>query len=61
MLEQIVVPLDGSKTAEMVLPYITEIASLGTEAILSNPSIEPAVNTHDGKLHNLVRLKAQEE
>ena len=43
------------------MPYITEIASLGTEAILSNPSIEPAVNTHGGKPHNLVRLKAQEE
>ncbi|MBI3153363.1 MAG: alanine dehydrogenase [Chloroflexi bacterium] len=42
------------------MPYITEIAALGTDAILSNPSIEPAVNTHDGKLHNLVRLRAQE-
>jgi len=35
MLEQIVVPLDGSKTAEMVLPYITGIASrCGSEVIL---------------------------
>jgi nucleotide-binding universal stress UspA family protein len=35
MLEQIVVPLDGSTTAEMVLPYVTEIASrCGSEVIL---------------------------
>jgi len=43
------------------MPYITEIAALGTDAILSNPSIEAAVNTHNGELHNLVRLHTQEE
>lgn len=43
------------------MPYITQIAALGTESILSNPSLEFAVNTHNGKLHNLTRLKAQEE
>jgi len=43
------------------MPYITEIAALGTESILSNPSIEPAINTHNGKFHNLARLNAQEE
>jgi hypothetical protein len=43
------------------MPYISEIAALGPDAILSNPSIEAAVNTHDGKLRNLVRLNAQEE
>jgi alanine dehydrogenase len=43
------------------MPYITEIAALGPDAILSNPSIEAAVNTHNGKLLNLVRLSAQEE
>ena len=43
------------------MPYITQIAALGPEAILSNLSIEAAVNTHDGKLHNLVRLHTQEE
>ena len=43
------------------MPYITEIAALGTEAILSNPSLEPAINTHNGKLLNLVRLNAREE
>ncbi|MBE0682738.1 MAG: alanine dehydrogenase [Anaerolineales bacterium] len=42
------------------MPYITEIAELGTDAILSNPSIEPAVNTHNGKLHHLARLSARE-
>ena len=43
------------------MPYITQIAALGPEAILSNLSIEAAINTHDGKLHNLVRLHTQEE
>jgi alanine dehydrogenase len=43
------------------MPYINEIAALGPDAILNNPSIEVAINTHDGKLHNLVRLSAQEE
>jgi alanine dehydrogenase len=43
------------------MPYITEMAALGTDAILTNPSIEPAINTHNGKLLNLVSLKAQEE
>jgi alanine dehydrogenase len=43
------------------IPFITEIATLGPEAILSNPSIEPAVNTYNGSLHNLVRLSAQAE
>ena len=43
------------------MPYITQIAALGPEAILSNLSIEAAVNTHDGKLHNLVRLHTQED
>ncbi|MBM3181051.1 MAG: alanine dehydrogenase [Chloroflexi bacterium] len=43
------------------MPYITEIAALGPDAILSNLSIEAAVNTHNGKLHNLVRLHAREE
>jgi len=43
------------------MPYIIEIAALGTESLLSNPSLEPAVNTHEGRLLNLVRLKVQEE
>lgn len=43
------------------MPYITEIAALGTEAVLGNPSLEPAVNTHNGKLHNLARLNVAEE
>ncbi|MCQ3936885.1 MAG: alanine dehydrogenase [Chloroflexi bacterium] len=42
------------------MPYITEIAALGADAILGDPSLEPAVNTHNGKLHNLVRLNARE-
>jgi alanine dehydrogenase len=47
--------------ANSAMPYITEIAAHGAEAILSNPAIEPAINTHDGKLLNLLRLNAQEE
>lgn len=43
------------------IPYITEIAALGTKEILSNPSLEPAINTHDGKLLNLARLSAQQQ
>jgi alanine dehydrogenase len=43
------------------MPYILEIAALGPDAILNNSSIEPAVNTYDGKLRNLVRLSVQEE
>lgn len=43
------------------MPYIIEIASLGSDGILKNPSIEPAVNTYNGKLRNLVRLNAQKE
>ena len=42
------------------MPYITEIAALGSAAISSNPSIEVAINTHNGKLLNLVRLKPAE-
>jgi alanine dehydrogenase len=37
------------------MPYILE------EAMKENPSIEAAINTFDGKLHNLIRLNAQEE
>lgn len=44
------------------LPYILEVANKGIEeAIKGNLSIESAVNTHNGKLVNLVRLSAQEE
>jgi alanine dehydrogenase len=43
------------------MPYIIEIAALGPDAVLNNPSIEAAVNTHDGKLRNLARLSFQEE
>ena len=44
------------------LPYIFEVANHGIdEVIKQNPAIELAINTHDGKLRNLVRLNAQEE
>jgi alanine dehydrogenase len=43
------------------MPYISEMAALGPDSILSSPPIEAAINTHDGKLHNLVRLNVREE
>ncbi len=44
------------------LPYILEVANNGIdEVIKQNPSIELAINTHDGKLRNLIRLNAREE
>ncbi|NWF63343.1 MAG: alanine dehydrogenase [Chloroflexi bacterium] len=43
------------------IPYIIEIADNGIESTIKNvPSIEAAVNTHQGKLLNLKRLNAQE-
>jgi alanine dehydrogenase len=44
------------------IPYILEVANKGIEeAMKENPSIEAAINTHDGKMLNLVRLNAQEK
>lgn len=44
------------------LPYILDVANKGMEqAMQESPSIEAAVNTHDGKLLHLVRLGAQEQ
>ena len=44
------------------LPYILEVANNGIEnEIRKNPSIEMAINTHDGQLRNLIRLNAQED
>jgi alanine dehydrogenase len=38
------------------MPYISEIAAHGSEAALSNPSIEAAINTYNGDARHLVRL-----
>ena len=39
------------------MPYITEIANLGAaQAMLQNPAIEKAVNTHNGELVHLTML-----
>ncbi len=44
------------------LPYILEVANHGIEEVIKqNSSIELAINTHDGKLRNLIRLNAREE
>jgi alanine dehydrogenase len=43
------------------IPYISEIANHGVdETIKKDPSIEMAINTHQGKLVHLVRLSAGE-
>lgn len=42
-------------------PYILEVANKGIEvAMKEHPAIETAVNAHNGKLINLIRLSAQE-
>ncbi len=43
------------------MPYITDIAAYGLDAVLKNPSIEPAVNTHNGETRHLARLTAIKE
>jgi len=43
------------------MPYIMEIAGGGVKAILNDPSIEAAVNTHDGQYRHFVRLTNQKE
>lgn len=55
-----------ARTASHVLanaagPYITEIANRGIVAAMeSDPSVRVAINTHQGKLVNLVRLQGGE-
>ena len=44
------------------MPYILEVVNRGVEVVMKEcPSIESAINTHNGKLLNLVRLSAQEK
>jgi alanine dehydrogenase len=43
------------------MPYIIEIAGGGMEAVLKNPAIEPAVNTHKGEMRHLLRLTGMKE
>ncbi len=43
------------------MPYITEIAGNGLEAVLNNPSIEAAVNTYNGENRHLARFAARKE
>jgi alanine dehydrogenase len=44
------------------LPYILEVANNGIDVVIEqNPAIELAINTHAGKLRNLIRLSAREE
>lgn len=43
------------------MPYITDITTYGLDAVLNNPSIEPAVNTYNGETRHLGRLTAVKE
>lgn len=43
------------------MPYIVEIAGGAVEAVLGNPSIEVAVNTHKGEKRHLARLTGIKE
>ncbi|GAB4542986.1 MAG: alanine dehydrogenase [Anaerolineales bacterium] len=42
------------------LPYILELTNRGIENAMSNPYIQAAINTHNGKMLNLVRLSPKE-
>jgi alanine dehydrogenase len=43
------------------MPYITEIAGNGLNAVLHNPSIEAALNTYNGQNVHLDRLTGRGE
>jgi alanine dehydrogenase len=43
------------------MPYITELATSGMDAMRHDPAIEAAVNTHDGESRHLPRLTGRKE
>ena len=43
------------------MPYIMDMAANGLEAVLNNPSIEPAINTYKGEARHLARLTGLKE
>jgi alanine dehydrogenase len=43
------------------MPYISQIAGKGIDAVLNNPSIEAAVNTYNGENRHLPRLTGRKE
>ena len=43
------------------MPYIMDIAANGLQAVLNNPSIEPAINTYNGEPRHLARLTGLKE
>jgi alanine dehydrogenase len=43
------------------MPYISQIAGKGIDAVLNNPSIEVAVNTYNGENRHLPRLTGRKE
>jgi nucleotide-binding universal stress UspA family protein len=59
MFEKIVVPLDGSKLAEVALPYAVELAGkMGSEIILL--SVLPSVDTQEYQKHQVYAAKITE-
>jgi len=61
------IPGVAARTASHVflnaaIPYILEVANNGIEEVMrENASIEAAINTHNGKMLNLIRLNVREE
>lgn len=60
------IPAAAARTAthafvNSAMLYIMEIADKGAQGVLSNPEIEPAVNTYDGEARHLTRLTGHGE
>ena len=43
------------------MPYVSDIAAYGLDAVLKSPSIEAALNTYNGETRHLARLTALKE
>ncbi len=43
------------------MSYVTQIAALGVDGLLNDPSLEPAVNTYNGETRHLSRLTNHRE
>jgi len=56
MYQRIMVPLDGSSTAEMTIPYATEFASNFNSEIILFSVIEPGTNVAESLFHSYLRV-----
>lgn len=62
MFKQVLVPLDGSKTAELVLPYVGEIASRFNSLVVLTRVAEPNMPVHECRSYlknSAERVRAQ--